>query len=72
MAQAAGELPDAGMIAASGGNHAAAVAYAAWVLGLTAEIFVPELTPPAKRARIESFGARLVRTGATYLTVSSL
>lgn len=60
------KLPPAGVIAASGGNHGAAVAYAARALGLTAEIFVPELTPPAKRARIESFGARLVRTGATY------
>src|SRR5579862_7630077 len=62
----AGELPAAGVIAASGGNHGAAVAYVARALGLAAEIFVPELTPPAKRARIESFGARLVRTGATY------
>jgi len=61
-----GKMPPAGVIAASGGNHGAAVAYAARALGLTAEIFVPELTPPAKRARIESFGARLVRTGATY------
>ena len=65
-AQAAGELPAAGLIAASGGNHGAAVAYAARVLGLSAEIFIPELTPPAKRARIESFGARLVQTGETY------
>ena len=59
-------IPGSGVIAASGGNHGAAVAYAARALGLTAEIFVPELTPAAKRARIESFGARLVRTGATY------
>ena len=65
-ARAAGELPSAGVIAASGGNHGAAVAYAARALGLPAEIFVPELTPPAKRARIESFGAGLVRAGATY------
>jgi threonine dehydratase len=65
-ARQTGELPPAGVIAASGGNHGAAVAYAARALGLTAEIFVPQLTPPAKRARIESFGARLVRTGATY------
>ena len=65
-ARAAGALPAAGVIAASGGNHGAAVAYAAQALGLTAEIFVPELTPATKRARIESCGARLVRTGATY------
>ncbi|MCW3473662.1 serine/threonine dehydratase [Limobrevibacterium gyesilva] len=65
-AQEAGDLPPAGVIAASGGNHGAAVAYAARALGLTAEIFVPELTTEAKRARIQSLGARLVRTGATY------
>ncbi len=59
-------LPPAGVIAASGGNHGAAVAYAARALGATAEIFVPELTPPAKVARIASYGARVVQTGATY------
>ena len=65
-AQAAGLVPASGVIAASGGNHGAAVAYAAQQLGLKAEIYVPELTPAAKCARIESFGARLVRTGAAY------
>jgi threonine dehydratase len=59
-------LPEAGVIAASGGNHGAAVAYAARALGVPAEIFVPELTGPAKRARIEGYGARLVVGGATY------
>ena len=62
----AGAIPPAGVIAASGGNHGAAVAYAAQALGITAEIFVPELTPSAKRARIESFCARLMRVGAIY------
>ncbi len=66
-ARDAGELPASGVIAASGGNHGAAVAFAARSLGVPAEIFVPELTPAAKRARIESFGASLVRTGATYV-----
>jgi threonine dehydratase len=66
-AREAGTLPAAGVIAASGGNHGAAVAYAARALGLTAEIFVPEPTPETKRKRIESFGARLVRTGAAYV-----
>jgi threonine dehydratase len=59
-------LPAAGVIAASGGNHGAAVAYAASRLGLHAEIFVPELASPAKRALIESFGATLMVGGATY------
>lgn len=59
--------PAGGMVvAASGGNHGAAVAYAASVLGLSAEIFVPELASPAKQARIRGFGARLHVEGATY------
>ncbi len=66
-AREAGELPASGVIAASGGNHGAAVAYAARALGLVAEIFVPQHTPPTKIARIESFGARLVRGGETYV-----
>lgn len=60
-------VPAAGVVAASGGNHGAAVAYAARALGLTAEIFVPEHTPMTKRARIESLGARMVRGGETYV-----
>ena len=61
-----GVVPPAGVIAASGGNHGAAVAYAARVLGVTAEIFVPGITGAAKRARIEGYGARLVVGGAAY------
>ena len=60
------ELPASGVIAASGGNHGAAVAYAARVLGVPAEIFVPSLTPAAKIARIASYHARVVQTGDTY------
>jgi threonine dehydratase len=60
------ELPSSGVIAASGGNHGAAVAYAARALGAPAEIFVPTLTPAAKVARIASYNARVVQTGATY------
>lgn len=66
-AQAAGDPALAGgIIAASGGNHGAAVAFAARALGLAAEIFVPEPTPAAKQARIAAYGARLVATGADY------
>lgn len=50
-------VPTAGLIAASGGNHGAAVAFAAQSLGHKAEIFVPALASAAKIARIESFGA---------------
>lgn len=60
------EVPEVGVIAASGGNHGAAVAYAARALGVTAEIFVPSLTPAMKVARIASYSARVVQTGATY------
>lgn len=60
------ELPASGVIAASGGNHGAAVAYAARALGVSAEIFVPTLTPAAKVARIASYNARVVQTGETY------
>jgi len=63
--RAAGAGP-AGVIAASGGNHGVAVAAAAQSLGLHAEIFVPEISAEAKRARIRSFGATLVVGGANY------
>jgi threonine dehydratase len=59
-------LPAAGVVAASGGNHGAAVAYAARALGVPAEIFVPEITGAAKTARITSYGARLVQGGTAY------
>ena len=58
-AAADGEIGAAGLIAASGGNHGAAVAYVAQQLGLVAEIFMPSTSPTIKRERIESFGARV-------------
>jgi threonine dehydratase len=60
------EIPAAGVVAASGGNHGAAVAYAAGRLGVPARIFVPEVSSPAKVARIRSYGADLVVSGAAY------
>jgi threonine dehydratase len=60
------DVPVAGVTAASGGNHGAAVAYAAGVLGVPARIFVPEVSPAAKVNRIRSYGADLVVEGATY------
>lgn len=56
----------AGVVAASGGNHGAAVAYAARELGIEATIFVPEPTPAAKLARIAEYGAEVVRQGTAY------
>lgn len=58
--------PDSGVVAASGGNHGAAVAYAAQKLGVRATIFVPGVTSPAKSERIRGYGAELVVTGERY------
>src|SRR5258708_32689486 len=48
------DVPAAGVVAASGGNHGAAVAYAAHKLKVRAKIFVPEVSSPAKIARIRN------------------
>jgi threonine dehydratase len=61
-----GPIPLAGVAAASGGNHGAAVAFAAQQLGHSATIFVPAPTPAAKVARIRSYGAAAVQGGNTY------
>lgn len=55
-----------GVVAASGGNHGAAVAYAAMVLGIKAHIYVPSISSPAKVARIRQYGAQIVVGGDTY------
>lgn len=60
------QVPAAGVVAASGGNHGAAVAYAAMKLGKPAKIFVPTVASPAKLNRIRSYGADLVVTGERY------
>jgi threonine dehydratase len=59
-------IPEAGLVAASGGNHGAAVAYAAQQKGVKATIFVPAISSPAKIARIRDFGAQLVIEGDSY------
>ena len=60
------DVPKAGVVAASGGNHGAAVAYAAMKLHIPAKIFVPSISSPAKIARIKSYGADLVVGGNLY------
>jgi threonine dehydratase len=60
------EGAERGVVAASGGNHGAAVAYAAMVLGIKAHIFVPSISSPAKVARIRQYGAEIVVGGDTY------
>jgi threonine dehydratase len=60
------EVPAAGVVAASGGNHGAAVAYAAMKLRKPATIFVPSVASPAKLNRIRRYGAELVIAGDRY------
>ncbi len=60
------KIPAVGVVAASGGNHGAAVAYAAKVLGVPARIFVPVISSPAKVARIAGYGATIAQDGANY------
>jgi threonine dehydratase len=60
------KVPPAGVAAASGGNHGAAVAYAAMKRQVPAKIFVPRISSPAKIARIREYGAELVIEGERY------
>src|ERR1043165_2192882 len=60
------EVPKAGVVAASGGNHGAAVAYAAHALKIPAKIFLPRISSPAKIERIRACGADLVLQGERY------
>ena len=62
----ASKVPAAGIVAASGGNHGAAAAYAARALGHKAEIFVPTIAAPAKVARLKSYGAVVRQIGSVY------
>jgi threonine dehydratase len=59
------EIPE--VIASSTGNHGAAVAYAARVLGVPAKIFLPANPNPVKRAKIEELGAKIVEAGGADL-----
>jgi len=60
------KMPAAGVVAASGGNHGAAVSYAAMKLKVPAKIFVPDISSPAKMQRIREYGANLVVQGHHY------
>lgn len=62
----ASEVPTAGVVAASGGNAGAAVAYAAHTLGLPAEVFVPVTTPSVKVQALHRLGAAVVQHGKEY------
>jgi len=60
------QIPPVGVVAASGGNHGAAVAYAAMKRGVPATIFVPSVASPAKMEQIRGYGARLEIAGERY------
>ena len=60
------KVPSAGVVAASGGNHGVAVAFAAMKLGTPAKIFVPSVASAEKMDRIRGFGAELVIAGERY------
>ena len=60
------EVPAVGVVAASGGNHGVAVAYAAHTLGVPAAVFVPTICDPVKVERIRSAGANLTVGGDRY------
>ncbi|GKT19843.1 threonine/serine dehydratase [Acidovorax sp. SUPP2522] len=62
----ANPVPESGVIIASGGNAGIATAAAARALGVRCEVFVPEISPEAKRARLRALGAEVVVTGAAY------
>ncbi|MEM8729708.1 MAG: threonine/serine dehydratase [Pseudomonadota bacterium] len=65
------KVPDAGIVAASGGNHGAAAAFAARRLGHSAKIFVPEMAGPAKIALIRDSGADLTVVEGAYANALS-
>lgn len=62
----ANPIPAAGVVIASGGNAGIATAAAARALGVRCEVFVPTVSPEAKRARLRDLGAEVVVTGAAY------
>jgi threonine dehydratase len=60
------DVPASGVVAASGGNHGVAVAFAAHKLGIPARIFVPSISAATKQQRIRDLGAHLVVGGDRY------
>jgi threonine dehydratase len=66
------QAPAIGCATASGGNHGAAVAYAAAKLGISARIFVPEIAAPVKIAKIKAYGAEVVVAGGSYFDAQTL
>jgi threonine dehydratase len=63
------EIPDGGVVAASGGNHGLGVAWAADQLGVPATVFVPSTSPAVKADRIRRAGAQVIPLAPDSVTV---
>ncbi|WP_177239258.1 threonine/serine dehydratase [Variovorax sp. PDC80] len=59
-------IPESGVIVASGGNAGIATAAAARALGVRCEVYLPGVSPEAKRARLRALGAEVVVVGQLY------
>jgi threonine dehydratase len=59
------EEKERGVVTASAGNHAQALAYHASRLGVVSTVVMPEFTPLIKVVNTRRFGARVIQTGAT-------
>lgn len=55
-----------GLVTASGGNHGLGVAFAGWLRGVPATVYLPANTPPAKARKVEAWGARVVAFGQVW------
>ncbi len=66
------KAPAVGCATASGGNHGAAVAYAAGKLGIPAKVFVPRIAAAPKVAKIRAYGADVHVEGADYFDAQAL
>jgi threonine dehydratase len=62
----ANAIPESGVIVASGGNAGIATAAAARALGVRCEVYLPGVSPEAKRARLRALGAEVVVVGQLY------
>ena len=55
-----------GVVTASGGNHGLAVAYAGWISGVPATIYLPTTVPAAKQRKLQAWGAQVVVEGSVW------
>jgi len=67
-----GPLPDAGVVAVSGGNHGAAVAFAARAAGARATVFAPGYASPTKIERMRAFGAEVILGGDDFTVLTEM